>query len=167
MSISLGHSVNTPEALTAQKQCGYFIQFVTQPLLYSFRFFFKRRNMTPSIPTPKTVRPATKRFVTPAINLDRPARKTLNKDDCLTFKLRSVPTDETSTTYELTVGYFKTGTAEELLLFLQNVRKIFSGQNVTNGPNRYAIVRRLLQGDALAAFNRAATQHGTETVEHF
>ena len=123
--------------------------------------------MTPSISTPKTVRPATKQFVTPAINLDRPARKMLNKDDCLTFKLRSVPTDETSTTYELTVDYFKTGTAEELLLFLQNVRKIFSGQNVTNGPNRYAIVRRLLQGDALAAFNRAATQHGTETVEHF
>ena len=58
-----------------------------------------------------------------------------------------------STTYELTVSYFKMGTEEELLLFLQNVQKIFSGQNVTNGPNRYAIVRRLLQGDALAAFN--------------
>ena len=123
--------------------------------------------MTTSIPTPKTVRPTTKRYVTPAISLDRPALKTLSKDNCLTFKLRSVPTDETSTTYELTVGYFKTGTPEELLLFLQQLRKIFTGQNVTTGPNCYAIARRLLQGDALAAFNRAATQQGTETNEHF
>ena len=123
--------------------------------------------MTLSVPTPKTVRPATKRYVTPAINLDRPAPKTLSKDNCLTFKLRSVPTEEGSTTYELTVGYFKTGTPEELLLFLTSLKKIFVGQNITDGPNRYAIARRLLQGDSLAAFNRAATQHGTETVAHF
>jgi hypothetical protein len=121
-----------------------------------------------TIPTPKTIaNQATKRYVSPAITLDRPSKKTLNKDECLAFKLRSVPTEENSTTYELTVGFFKTGTPEEFLLFLQNLRKVFVGQNVTTGPNRYAIVRRLLQGDALAAFNRAALAHGTETMEHF
>ena len=52
-------------------------------------------------------------------------------------------------------------------MFLQGLQKIFAGQNITNGPNRYAVARRLLQGDALAAFNRAATTNGTETVEHF
>jgi hypothetical protein len=116
---------------------------------------------------PKTVRPTTKRCVAPAISFDRPAPKTLSKDECLMFKLRSVPTDDNLTTYEITVGYFKTGTPEELLLFLQNLCKIFVGQNVTTGPNRYAITRRLLQGDALAAFDRAAVRHGTETLEHF
>jgi hypothetical protein len=123
---------------------------------------------TMTIPTPKTIaNQATKRYVSPAITLDGPSKKTLNKDECLAFKLRSVPTEENSTTYELTVGFFKTGTPEEFLLFLQNLRKVFVGQNVTTGPNRYAIVRRLLQGDALAAFNRAALAHGTETMEHF
>ena len=123
--------------------------------------------MTLSVPLPKTIQPATKRYVMPAINLDRPAPQTLSKDNCLTFKLRSVPTEENSTTYELTIGYFKTGTPEELLLFLTSLKKIFVGQNITTGPNRYAIAHRLLQGDSLAAFNRAATQHGTETVAHF
>ena len=61
--------------------------------------------------------------------------------------------DDQSTTYELTIGYFKTGTPEELLLFLQQLRKIFAGQNITNGPGKYAITRHLLQGDALATFN--------------
>ena len=123
--------------------------------------------MTLSVPTPKTVRPATKQYVTPAINLDPPAPKTLSKDNCLMFKLCSVPAEESSTMYELTIGYFKTGTPEELLLFLTSLKKIFVGQNITDGPNRYAIAHRLLQGDSLAAFNRAATQHGTETVAHF
>ena len=129
---------------------------------------FKKKKMVHSIPTPKTVSGQTfKRYVTPSISLERTVKKTLGKDECLTFKLRSVPADENSTTYELTIGFFKSGTPEELLLFLQNLRKIFTGQNVTTGPNRYAIARRLLQGDALAAFNRAAAAAGTETVENF
>jgi hypothetical protein len=38
---------------------------------------------------------------------------------------------------------------------------------VTTGPGKYALVRRLLIGDALTAFNSAAGAAGTETLDHF
>lgn len=123
--------------------------------------------MTNAVPTPKTIKNSgAKRFVAPVIGLERPKARTLSKDECLQFKLRSRPTDADSTTYDLTVGYFRSGTPEEFLRFLRNVNKVFSGQNITTGPERYAIYRRLLQGDALAAFDRAATKNGTETLDH-
>jgi hypothetical protein len=50
---------------------------------------------------------------------------------------------------------------------LNQLDKVFIGQNVTNGPGRYAVIRRLLIGDALTAFNAAANSTGTETIEHF
>jgi len=105
--------------------------------------------------------------VQPVIGLERPARKELRKDELLAFKLRSNPSDPKSTTYELSVPCFMTGTAEELLNFLKALRKVMVGLDMTTGPSRYSLARRLLQGDALAAFNRAATEQGTETKENF
>jgi hypothetical protein len=71
------------------------------------------------IPTPKTVKDtAGKRFVPPIIPLERPEEKQLRKDQYLTFKLRSVPTDEASTTYDLSVPFFSNGSPEELLVYL-------------------------------------------------
>jgi hypothetical protein len=79
------------------------------------------------------------------------------------FKLCSNPVDKQLTTYKLTIPYFTSETLEELLLFLKSVCKIFVGQNATNGPEHYAIMHCLLQGDALAVFDRATTTQGTET----
>ena len=122
---------------------------------------------TPSIPTPKTTQgQTTKRLISAAVGLQRPAQKELSKDKYLTFKLRSNPADEHSTMYELTVPFFSSGTPEELLDFIKNVEKVFVGQNMTAGPARYSLLRRVLQGDALAAFNRAATATGNETNDH-
>ena len=47
-------------------------------------------------PMPKTTKnPMMKQFVSPAIGLDQPALKEkLNKMQCLTFKLNSMPADE-------------------------------------------------------------------------
>ena len=122
-----------------------------------------------TIPTPKTTRSVkeTRRIVNPIIPLDRPTRANVSKSDSLTFKLRAVPTEADSSTYELTVPYFKTGKPEELLNFIRDLRKIIVGQNVTTGPNQFALARRLLQGDALAAFDRAAEATGAETVVNF
>ena len=38
---------------------------------------------------------------------------------------------------------------------------------MTTGPGKYALIRRLLVGDALTAFNLAAGAAGTETLDHF
>ena len=38
---------------------------------------------------------------------------------------------------------------------------------MTSGPGKYTLIRRLLVGDALTAFNSAAGAAGTETLEHF
>ena len=120
-------------------------------------------------PTPKTTKnPTTKRFVSPAIGLDRPALKDkLNKTQCLTFKLRSTPADENSSTYELTVPFFRSGTPEELLLFIKSLKKVIVGQAITSGPNQYSLARHLLQGDALAAFEKAAPAQTSETIATF
>ena len=122
-----------------------------------------------SIPTPKTIRSPkdARQIVNPIISLDRLTCANVSKLDSLTFKLQAIPTEADSITYKLTVPYFKTGTPEELLMFIFDLRKIIAGQNVTTGPNQFALARRLLQGNALAAFNKAAEAAGTEIVPNF
>jgi hypothetical protein len=79
------------------------------------------------------------------------------------FKLRTNPSNDDSPTYELKVFTFKSGTVEEYIDWKKDFIKVCIGQNVTDGPGKYAMARRLLEGDALAAFNRAATATGNET----
>ena len=120
-------------------------------------------------PMPKTTKnPTTKRFVSPAIGLEWPALKEkLNKTQCLTFKLCSMPADKNSSTYELTVPFFRSRMPEELLLFIKSLKKVIVGQAITSGPNQYALARRLLQGDVLAAFEKATTAQTSETIAMF
>ncbi|MEL7196315.1 MAG: hypothetical protein AAFO96_28030, partial [Bacteroidota bacterium] len=108
-----------------------------------------------------------RRTIVPPIPFERPEPKKFSKDQMLTMKLRSNPTDDQSMTYELSIPYFGGGTVEECLKFVRDVKRVIQGQNVTTGPERYVIVRRLLKGDALAAFNQAASQRGNETVANF
>jgi len=126
--------------------------------------------MSLSIPTPKTVRQQGnegKRLLPPVVPFLRIKKPDLKKDEFLTFKLRSNPGQDTSPTYDLSVPFFNRGTAEELFDLLKNINRVCTGQNITDGPGRYSLARRLLQGDALAAFNRHATQRGNETVANF
>ena len=128
-----------------------------------------------SFPTPKTTRStrddfasqATKRYVTPAISLARPSKKEFRKDDDLEFELRTNPTADCLPHYKLTVPLFSHGTPKELLLLIKALRKVVHGQNATTGPSKYALARRVLQGDALAAFNEAAEQAGNESNDNF
>ena len=110
-----------------------------------------------------------KRYITPVIGYERPATRELKKSEYLVFKLKANPNAEEAqaATYDLSLAYFNNGTPEELLTFLQDLNKVIVGQNLNAGPPRYALARRCLKGDALAAFNRAATANGNETVEHF
>ena len=50
---------------------------------------------------------------------------------------------------------------------MQNIKTVIAGQNATQGPSKYALLRRLLQSDALAAFERATLLHGNEMNDNF
>ena len=135
-----------------------------------------RNNHIFQLPTPKTSSrnstqnqevKTTKRYIAPAIKLLRPTKKELRKDEALEFELRTNPTADKSPSYKLTVPYFADGTPEELILFIKAVRKVIHGQHATAGAAKYALIRRILQGDALAAFNRAAEAAGNESNENF
>lgn len=108
-----------------------------------------------------------RRFVPPPIPYERPEKKELKKSEYVMMKLRSDPAEVESQTYELAVPYFRSGTPEEWLLFKRALLKVIVGQNITTGPNKYAMARRLLEGDALAKFNEKALQRGNETNQNF
>ena len=97
-----------------------------------------------------------KRCVIPPIPLERPAKKDLQLGEYQTYKLCNNPTEENSAVYKLSVPYFWTGTCKEWLLFWRNLNKVITGQNVTGDPGRFTVARRLLEGDALTAFNNVA-----------
>ncbi len=105
--------------------------------------------------------------VPPLIPLEQPTVKELKKQEYLTMKLRSDPTDANSQTYDLTIQFFRTGTPEEWLLFQRDLNRVLIGQNITTGPQKFAMIRRLITGDTLAVFNNAAQEHGNETNATF
>ena len=105
-------------------------------------------------------------FLPPPIPLERAETKTLQKDDYLTMKLRSIPNKSTSPVYELNVPYFKAdGTPEEWLKFLRNFKKVIVGQDLTTGVTQFAMARRLLMGETLAQFNKKAKDLLEEAVK--
>jgi hypothetical protein len=44
------------------------------------------------------------------------------------------------------------------------ILKVIVGQNITTGPGRFAMAQRILDGDALAAFNETAEKQTSETT---
>ena len=104
------------------------------------------------------------RYIVPIIGLNRPEKQTLNKGEYVVLKCRTDPTDETSSSYDLPIPYFSTGTPEEWLRFVRNLSKVYVGQNLTTGPQQYACIRRLLDGNALTVFELSAAELGNPTV---
>ncbi len=101
------------------------------------------------------------------IQLQRPEKPELVKGQYITLKLRSTPAEAASTTYDLPLPYFGSGTPEEWLRFKRNLYKVIVGQNLTTGPLKYTVTRRVLEGDALAAFDASAEILGNETNDNF
>ena len=119
-----------------------------------------------SKPVEKQVSTNNVRYIVPIIGLERPVKPTLTKGEYVVLKCRTDPLDEGSSTYDLPIPYYSTGTPEEWLRFVRNVEKVFVGQNLTTGPQQYACVRRLLEGNALTVFDLKAAELGTQTLEH-
>ena len=106
-------------------------------------------------------------FLPPPISLQATEPAVLGKDQYLTMKLRLVPTQDKSPTYNLVVPYFKNGTSEEWLKFQLNLNRVFVGQNLTTAVPKYAMVRRLLMGDVLSTFNAKARVLTTKNNANF
>jgi hypothetical protein len=93
--------------------------------------------------------------------------KDKDNEDVTVFKLRTNPANDDSPTYDLRALTFKSGTVEEYIMWKRDLTKIMVGQRVTDPAGKYAMTRRLLDGDALAAFDRAAERMGNETNAHY
>jgi hypothetical protein len=93
--------------------------------------------------------------------------KDKDNEDVTVFKLRTNPANDDSPTYDLRALTFKSGTVEEYIMWKRDLTKIMIGQRVTDPAGKYAMTRRLLDGDALAAFDRAAERMGNETNAHY
>ena len=123
--------------------------------------------MTNSFSKPGDNKKQWRKHVVPPISLDRPEAKQLTRGQYQTYKLRNVPQDNDSATYELSVPYFSTGTVEEWLRFRSNLTKVLHGQRATQGTQQYVIGRRLLEGAALTTFQNCADAQTSETVANF
>ena len=98
----------------------------------------------------------------PPIKLLRDDEKEYEKGSYVTMKLRSVPTEEHSPTHEIQVPYFKGGTCEQFLEFIDKTQAVIVGQNLTMGPQKVAFMRTVLKGDALAHFAQFFVTAGNE-----
>ena len=86
----------------------------------------------------------------------------------MSIRCRYIPTDKDLTMYDLAVPYFKTGNTEKFLRFLDVIEKACTGQDCTTGPQKFSLMGRLLQGDALEAFNaHKLNRTATETNHAF
>ena len=69
----------------------------------------------------KALTPRKTRYIEPVIPLERPPKKIFNKDEVITYKLRTLPTSAESPTYDLTMPFFSTGTPEKLIFFFSDL----------------------------------------------
>ena len=97
-----------------------------------------------------------KSLITPVIPLEKPERK-LGKHEHAALKLRTNGADEHSPTREVLVPCFKDGTPEQLIDFLKDFKNVVNGHNLTNGPQKFASMRTLLEGEALSFWNHEAS----------
>ena len=88
----------------------------------------------------------------PPISLFKDDEKEYAKGCYVSMKLRATPADENSPTHEIQVPYFRSGTCEQFLDFLDKTQAVFVGQNLVTGPQKVAFMRTVLKGDAAAHF---------------
>eukprot|EP00957_Ditylum_brightwellii_P047867 3636086-Ditylum_brightwellii.AAC.1 len=86
-------------------------------------------------------------------------KKKLSLLDYQTYKLRTNPKDEKSMVYNLVVKYYKVGTPEEWLQFIDTIARVIKGQDIQDGDDAYSLVKSLLKRDTLQVFeNEEASQ---------
>ena len=106
------------------------------------------------------------RLLKPAIGLKRLDKGDKGKHN-KKIKCCTNPSESESTTYEIPMANFRDGTPKEWLLFKKNLTQCITGQNVTSGPTKYALDRRLLSEQALADFNHATTANENKSLANY
>jgi len=97
------------------------------------------------------------------IPLIRAEEKEYQQHQLLQYDLLTDPTDPDSVTYKFSMPYFKDGSAEEVIVAVQNFKKIIAGCNLNGGQYQYELARTVFKGSANAAFLRFAADRGAET----
>jgi hypothetical protein len=106
-------------------------------------------------------------FMPAPIAIQREEEPAVDSSKLITFKCRNDPNDPSSTTFEIKLQPFDgSGSVEQWFRFKKKTEQVIKGQNLTTGPMRYALWRRVLTGKALTTFDQAAAARGNETVEH-
>ena len=83
------------------------------------------------------------------------------------MKCQNTPGDADSTTYNLQIPYFGSGTAEEWLQFVDNLNKGIKGQNIRRGDKRYELAEKILIGEMLTAFKTQTDARGDRNQNNF
>eukprot|EP00957_Ditylum_brightwellii_P145199 11059113-Ditylum_brightwellii.AAC.1 len=78
--------------------------------------------------------------------------KKLSLSDYQTYKLMTNLKDEKSAVYNLVVKYYKVGTPQEWLQFMEVITQVIKGQDIKDGDAAYSLVKSQLKGDALQVF---------------
>ena len=105
--------------------------------------------------------------IPPPIPFEKVVRTRGDDEKAVGFKLRSVPADENSQTFSVLVYPFKSGTCEEWLQHRKDIQRVIIGHNITNGPAKYGVAKRLLEGEALTTFEAKAQELGNQTNANF
>ena len=92
-----------------------------------------------------------------------------NKKDVkyIAYTCHNRPGDSNSSKYVIKVLVYDFGHPEEWINFVKLINKCLVGQNITTGPAMYAVVQRVLEGDAKAQFNLQTAAHRNQTVINF
>ena len=93
------------------------------------------------------------------IPLLREQEEEIPKNKRIMMKLRSNPSQADSQVYEIVTRAFDHGTPEEWIRHRRTMSRILIGQNITSGPDKFRMIRRLLEGKALADFEASVTTH--------
>eukprot|EP00957_Ditylum_brightwellii_P067053 5089963-Ditylum_brightwellii.AAC.1 len=101
------------------------------------------------------------------IAFQQPQARQFERGQYHTYKLCTTPAGPASPIYKLSVQFSDNGTLEEWIKFQHGLQAVLKGQNVTQGPPSYAVVKTLLKGNALTVFKQAEIDHGTLSVAHF
>ena len=89
--------------------------------------------------------------------------KTLtDKSDSLMVDIKTQPGDRDSKTVVIYMPLFWTGSPEALLNFVILLKNIIRGQDLSTGPQKFGMTRKLVTGEALRVFEQKYLERGME-----